>query len=94
MPGLSVIVRRRLADVSDELWVLESGDIARDAAYVVSLRGITGGVDLRRRELKRLELLYGAGYRMNVERAVKEGFDAVASRAGSRERALAAIGKG
>lgn len=53
-------------------WVQVSGDVSADAAYLASLYGMKNGVALRQRELKRLASLYGAGYRMNVEKALAD----------------------
>lgn len=75
-----------------DLWVRVSGDVVLDAAFLVSLRGVAGGYAARQRELRRLALLYGEGYRMDVERVVKEGpsaFVPVAVRADRRVQALA-----
>jgi hypothetical protein len=55
------------------LWVKVSGDVVKDAAYLLSLRGVAGGYAARQRELKRLAVLYGAGYRMDVERVLRDG---------------------
>lgn len=85
-----------------ELWERQSGTLEADVAYLTGLRGIKGGFELRRRELARLEALYGAGYRANVERVVKEGWGSPllikegeqAHQAGAgREAALAMIGR-
>lgn len=54
-------------------WVQVSGDIAADARYLNSLRGMKNGIALRQRELRRLAMLHGDGYRMNVERALRGG---------------------
>jgi hypothetical protein len=56
-----------------DLWVKVSGDVVKDAAYLLSLRGVAGGYAARQRELKRLAVLYGAGYRMDVERVLRDG---------------------
>ncbi|BAK76774.1 hypothetical protein NH8B_1959 [Pseudogulbenkiania sp. NH8B] len=86
----------------DEAWVKVSGDLEADARYLESLRGLHGGVGMRQRELKRLERLYGEGYRANVERVLKEGWGSplLASplpvsggNAGGREKALGMVGK-
>lgn len=86
----------------DETWCRESGELERDVRYLMLLRGIKGGVALRQRELRRLELLYGAGYRVNVERVLKEGWESpllatpipVADlSAGGRDAALAMVGR-
>lgn len=86
----------------DESWAKESGDLEADARYLMSMRGMRGGIALRQRELKRLELLYGAGYRANVERVLKEGWGSsllaapepvIDSTAGGRDAALAMVGR-
>lgn len=73
------------------LWVKVSGDPKADAAYVLSLPALPE----RRRELARLELIYGAGYRWDVERYVKEGwnggFPSGPEGQGGREDALALV---
>lgn len=77
-------------------WVQVSGDVAADVAYLSSLYGMKNGVALRQRELKRLASLYGAGYRMNVERAMAdrgapgEGIRADAGPVMSRQDAMQA----
>lgn len=77
-------------------WVLESGDPDKDAAYLDALRGSHGGTVLRKREIKRLQLVYGDGYRMNVERALSGDVPQLAAemRNGGRADALAILGRG
>lgn len=75
-----------------DLWVKVSGDVVKDAAYLLSLRGVAGGYAARQRELKRLAVLYGAGYRMDVERVLRDGpgaFVPSTRSPGQREAALA-----
>ena len=86
----------------DEAWVKVSGDLEADARYLASLRGLRGGVVMRQRELRRLERLYGEGYRANVERVLKEGWGSPllappepvsGGSAGGREKALGMVGR-
>lgn len=75
-----------------DLWVKVSGEVVKDAAYLHSLRGVAGGYAARQRELKRLAVLYGAGYRMDVERVLRDGpgaFVPSTRSPGRREAALA-----
>ncbi|MBN3003371.1 hypothetical protein JW897_06425 [Chromobacterium alkanivorans] len=76
-------------------WVLESGDPDRDAAYLDALRGSHGGTALRKREIKRLQMVYGDGYRMNVERALSGDAPRMAAemKNGGRNEALAMLNK-
>ncbi|OQS36664.1 hypothetical protein B0T40_09725 [Chromobacterium haemolyticum] len=76
-------------------WVLESGDPDKDAAYLDSLRGSHGGAALRLREMKRLKLVYGDGYKMNVERALSGDVPQLAAemKNGGRNEALAMLNK-
>ncbi|NHR07968.1 hypothetical protein HA052_22525 [Chromobacterium haemolyticum] len=76
-------------------WELESGDPDKDAAYLDALRGSHGGTALRKREIKRLQLVYGDGYRMNVERALGGDVPQLAAemRNGGRNEALAMLNK-
>ena len=57
-------------------WIQESGDVDRDAAYVLALPSL----ELRRRELARLGRVHGDGYRWNVERAVKGNWPEMAKK--------------
>lgn len=76
-------------------WVLESGDPKKDAAFLDSLRGSHGGTALRQREFKRLALVHGAGYKMNVERALSGDAPQLAAemKNGGRNEALAMLNK-
>ncbi|WP_143330385.1 hypothetical protein [Chromobacterium haemolyticum] len=77
-------------------WVLESGDPDKDATYLKALRGSHGGTAHRLREIRRLALVHGDGYRMNVERALSGEAPQLAAemKNGGRADALAILGKG
>lgn len=73
-----------------ELWVRESGELERDVAYLQALKvpDSRHAYWWRQRELKRLALLHGEGYVMNVERALKDGVGCFERVAGLRQALL------